>query len=126
VGAGTLEVLELSRHLEWLGIVALPGAASWLAFDRPVRLGLDLRGGTQTISVRGAGSCGASRPPSTRWAFFTTFYGPTAKALAALGADHVLKTEMQELARRFDVSDDDTLGLRMYYLEPIIHKPAAS
>jgi SecD/SecF fusion protein len=41
----------LSRHLGWrlLGIVALLGAASWLAFDRPVRLGLDLRGGTQIV-----------------------------------------------------------------------------
>jgi SAM-dependent methyltransferase len=58
--------------------------------------------------------------------FFTTFYGPTAKALAALGADHALKTEMQELARRFNVADDDSLVLRMDYLEPIIRKPAAS
>jgi len=31
---------------------------------------------------------------------------------------------MQEPARRFDVADDDTLVLRMDYLEPIIHKPA--
>ena len=58
--------------------------------------------------------------------FFTTFYGPTAKALAALGADHALKTEMQELARRFNVADDDSLVLRMDYLEPHISKPAAS
>jgi SAM-dependent methyltransferase len=58
--------------------------------------------------------------------FFTTFYGPTNKALAALGADHTLKTEMQELARRFNVADDDTLVLRMDYLEPVISKPAAS
>jgi SecD/SecF fusion protein len=41
----------LSRHLGWrlLGIVALLGAASWLAVDRPVKLGLDLRGGTQIV-----------------------------------------------------------------------------
>jgi SAM-dependent methyltransferase len=58
--------------------------------------------------------------------FFATFYGPTNKALAALGPDHTLKAEMQELARRFNVSDDDTLVLRMDYLEPIIRKPAAS
>jgi hypothetical protein len=58
--------------------------------------------------------------------FFTTFYGPTNKALAALGPDHALKAEMPELARRFNVSDDDTLVLRMDYLEPIIRKPAAS
>ena len=33
---------------------------------------------------------------------------------------------MQELARRFNVADDDTLVLRMDYLEPVISKPAAS
>jgi SAM-dependent methyltransferase len=58
--------------------------------------------------------------------FFATFYGPTNKALAALGADRAtaLKTEMLETARRFDVSTDDTLVLRMDYLEAIIHKAA--
>ena len=60
--------------------------------------------------------------------FFATFYGPTNKALAALGADRAadLKTEMVEAARRFDVSDDDTLVLRMDYLEAVIRKPATS
>ena len=29
-----------------------------------------------------------------RRTFFATFYGPTNKALAALGPDHALKTEM--------------------------------
>jgi SAM-dependent methyltransferase len=58
--------------------------------------------------------------------FFATFYGPTSKALAALGADRAadLKAEMVETARRLDVSDDDTLVLRMDYLEAVIHKPA--
>jgi SAM-dependent methyltransferase len=58
--------------------------------------------------------------------FFATFYGPTSKALAALGADRAagLKAEMVETARRFDVSDDDTLVLRMDYLEAVIHRPA--
>jgi hypothetical protein len=58
--------------------------------------------------------------------FFATFHGPTNKALAALGADRAtaLKTEMLETARRFDVSTDDTLVLRMDYLEAIIHKAA--
>jgi len=60
--------------------------------------------------------------------FFATFYGPTNKALAALGADRAadLKTEMVEAAGRFDVSDDDTLVLRMDYLEAVIRKPATS
>jgi SecD/SecF fusion protein len=41
----------LSGHLGWrlLGVVALLGVAGWLAVDRPVRLGLDLRGGTQIV-----------------------------------------------------------------------------
>ena len=58
--------------------------------------------------------------------FFATFYGPTTKALAALDADRAaaLKAEMLEAARRFDVSDDDTLVLQMDYLEAIIQKPA--
>ncbi len=41
----------MSRHLGWrlLGVIALLGTAGWLAVDRPVRLGLDLRGGTQIV-----------------------------------------------------------------------------
>ena len=58
--------------------------------------------------------------------FFAAFYGPTNRALAALGADGAaaLKAEMVETVRRFDVSDDDTLVLRMDYLEAVIGKPA--
>jgi SAM-dependent methyltransferase len=58
--------------------------------------------------------------------FFATFYGPTNKALAALEADRAaaLKADMVEVARSFDVSDDDTLVLRQEYLEAVIHKPA--
>jgi SAM-dependent methyltransferase len=60
--------------------------------------------------------------------FLATFYGPTNKALAALAADRAadLKAEMVEAARRFDVSDDDTLVLRMDYLEAVMRKPSAS
>jgi len=58
--------------------------------------------------------------------FFATFYGPTNKALATLGADRAaaLKADMVKVARRFDTSDDDTLVLRMDYLQAVIHKPA--
>jgi SAM-dependent methyltransferase len=58
--------------------------------------------------------------------FFATFYGPTNKALAALGADRAadLEADMVKVARSFDVSDDDTLVLRQDYLEAVIDKPA--
>ena len=41
----------MSRHLVWraLGVLAVIGAAVALVFTRPVRLGLDLRGGTQIV-----------------------------------------------------------------------------
>jgi SAM-dependent methyltransferase len=60
--------------------------------------------------------------------FFASFYGPTNKALAALGADRAadLKADMVKVARRFDVSDDDTLVLRQDYLEAVIDKPATA
>jgi SAM-dependent methyltransferase len=59
--------------------------------------------------------------------FFATFYGPTNRALATLGADRAaeLKADMVEVARSFDDSDDDTLVLRQEYLEAVIYKPAA-
>jgi SAM-dependent methyltransferase len=58
--------------------------------------------------------------------FFATFYGPTAKTLDALGPDRAgaLRADMLDVVKRFDVSDDATLVLRMDYLEAIIHKPA--
>jgi len=36
-----------------------------------------------------------------------------------------LRAEMLDIARRFDVSDDDTLVLRMDYLEVVVHKDEA-
>jgi ubiquinone/menaquinone biosynthesis C-methylase UbiE len=64
--------------------------------------------------------------PEHQAEFFAAFYGPTHRALATLGNDGAaeLRAEMVETARRFDVSDDDTLVLRMDYLEAVIHKPA--
>jgi SAM-dependent methyltransferase len=58
--------------------------------------------------------------------FFATFYGPTNKTLATLGADRAadLKADMVKVARSFDVSDDATLVLRQDYLEAVISKPA--
>jgi SAM-dependent methyltransferase len=57
--------------------------------------------------------------------FFAGFYGPTVKAVEAVGADRAgdLKAGMLAAVRGFDVSDDDTLVLRMDYLEAVIHKP---
>jgi SAM-dependent methyltransferase len=60
--------------------------------------------------------------------FFATFYGPANKALATLSADRAasLRTEMVETVKNFDVSDDETLVLRMDYLEAVIRKPATA
>jgi SAM-dependent methyltransferase len=58
--------------------------------------------------------------------FFAGFHGPTVEALQALGADRsgALRAELLEVARRFDVSEDDTLVLRLDYLEVVVRKPA--
>jgi SAM-dependent methyltransferase len=58
--------------------------------------------------------------------FLAAFHGPTVGALQAAGPDRTgaLRAELVELARRFDVSDDDTLVLRLEYLEVVVHKPA--
>jgi SAM-dependent methyltransferase len=60
--------------------------------------------------------------------FFTTFYGPTNRAAAAVAADRAadLRADMLEVVKRFNVSGDDTLVLRMDYLEAVIHKSAGS
>jgi hypothetical protein len=62
--------------------------------------------------------------------FFATFYGPTNKALAALSPDRAAAleadTDMVEVARSFDLSDDHTLVLRQDYLEAVITRPAAA
>jgi SAM-dependent methyltransferase len=58
--------------------------------------------------------------------YFGSFHGPTVKALQALVPDRAdaLKAELLEVARRFDVSEDDTLVLRLDYLEAVVRKPA--
>jgi SAM-dependent methyltransferase len=58
--------------------------------------------------------------------FLARCHGPTAEALRALGPHHhgALKAELLEVARRFDVSEDDTLVLRLDYLEVVVRKPA--
>ena len=58
--------------------------------------------------------------------FFASFHGPTTRALQALGPDRAgaLKAELLEVARRFDVSEGDTLVLRLDYLEVVVRKPA--
>jgi hypothetical protein len=46
--------------------------------------------------------------------------------LQALGPHHggALRAGLLEVARRFDVSEDDTLRLRLDYLEVVVRKPA--
>ncbi|HVD16143.1 MAG TPA: hypothetical protein VNK73_17070 [Actinomycetota bacterium] len=58
--------------------------------------------------------------------FFASFHGPTVTALQALGTDRagVLRAELLAAARRFDVSEDDTLVLQLDYLEVVIRKQA--
>jgi SAM-dependent methyltransferase len=57
---------------------------------------------------------------------FANFHDPTVRALQALGPDRAgaLKAELLDVARRFDVSEDDTLVLRLDYLEVVVRKPA--
>jgi SAM-dependent methyltransferase len=59
-------------------------------------------------------------------AFLAGAHGPTAGALHALGPDRggALRAELLEVARRFDVSEDDTLVLRLDYLEVVARTPA--
>jgi SAM-dependent methyltransferase len=58
--------------------------------------------------------------------FLAGSHGPTAGALHALGPDRggALRAELLELARRFDVSEDDTLVLQLDYLEVVVRKPS--
>jgi SAM-dependent methyltransferase len=59
-------------------------------------------------------------------AYVGSFHDPTVKALRALAPDRAgaLRAELLELARRFDVSEDDTLVLQLDYLEAVVRKPA--
>jgi tetratricopeptide (TPR) repeat protein len=52
------------------------------------------------------------------------FDDPAVASLDEAGAA-ALRAEMLDIARRFDVSDDDTLVLRMDYLEVVVHKDEA-
>jgi hypothetical protein len=57
--------------------------------------------------------------------FFASFHDPTAMALRALGPGRAaaLKAELLDLARRFDVSEGDSMELRLDYLEAVVRKP---
>ena len=58
-------------------------------------------------------------------AYFGAFHDPTAEALLALGPDRALalRAELLQLAGRFDVSEDETLVLRLDYLEAVVRAP---
>jgi SAM-dependent methyltransferase len=57
--------------------------------------------------------------------FLANFHAPTVTALQAVGPEGAgaLKAELLEVAGRFDVSEDDTLVLRLDYLEVVARKP---
>jgi SAM-dependent methyltransferase len=57
--------------------------------------------------------------------FLASFHDPTAMAMQALGPGQAgaLKAELLVLARRFDVSEGDSLVLRLDYLEAVARKP---
>ncbi|MFI7697915.1 methyltransferase domain-containing protein [Nonomuraea sp. NPDC049480] len=85
----------------------------------------ELFGGEVTISAPRRRFLWRFPSPEHQAEFFATFYGPVTKALAALEADRAdaLRADMVEVVRRFNVSGDDTLVLRMDYLEVVIRKP---
>jgi SAM-dependent methyltransferase len=58
--------------------------------------------------------------------FLAAFHGPTVAPLQALGPDRAgaLKAELLEVAGRFDVAEDDTLVLRVDYLEVVARTPS--
>jgi hypothetical protein len=57
--------------------------------------------------------------------YLGSFHAPTAEALQTLEPDRAgaLKAELLEVARRFDVSEDATLVLRLDYLEVVVRTP---
>jgi SAM-dependent methyltransferase len=59
-------------------------------------------------------------------AYVGTCHDPTVNALRSLAPDRAgaLRAELLELAGCFDVSEDDTLVLRLDYLEAVVRKPA--
>jgi SAM-dependent methyltransferase len=58
--------------------------------------------------------------------YISSFHDATVNALQALEPDRAdtLKAELLEVARRFDVSEGDTLVLRLDYLEAVVRKPS--
>jgi cyclopropane fatty-acyl-phospholipid synthase-like methyltransferase len=70
---------------------------------------VDLRAGERVLDVA-CGSGNAALAAARRFC-------------RVVGVDVALKAEMVGLARRFDVSDDDTLVLRLDYLEAVVRKP---
>lgn len=102
-----------------------PGLAPPVLWGSPERL-RELFGPEATISAPQRSFRWRFPSAEHQVEFFTTFYGPTNRAVATLGADRAagLKAEMLDVVKRFNVSDDNTLVLRMDYLEAVIHKPA--
>lgn len=55
----------------------------------------------------------------------TETYGPTVKALQAIGPDaaEALTAEMTDVVKRFNVSGDDSVVMEQHYLEVVVRKP---
>jgi len=104
-----------------------PGLQPPVRWGDPDRL-RELFGTEATISAPRRSFRWRFPSPGHQVEFFTTFYGPTNRAAAALPADRAaeLKAEMLDVVKRFNVADDETLVLRMDYLEAVIHKPTTT
>jgi len=101
-----------------------PGLQPPVLWGDPDRL-RELFGPDPTISAPRRSFRWRFQSPEHQAEFFTAFYGPTNRAAATLPADRAaeFKAEMVEVVQRFNESGDDTLVLRMDYLEPVIRKP---
>jgi SAM-dependent methyltransferase len=66
--------------------------------------------------------------PEAQVEFFATVYGPTVKALEALGGERAraLRAEMLAVAQRFNLAGDGAMVLSVDYLEAVVRPPTTS
>ena len=99
-----------------------PGAPSWPGTGERLR---ELFGPEVAITAPRRSFLWRFPSAEHQVAYFGSFHDPTTTALQALAPDRAaaLEADLLELARRFDVSEDDTLTLRLDYLEAVVRKP---